>query len=185
MGAARGLRMRMRGRKQRNESDGRRRRSRGGGKQRVQRKRKRKRKWQRQRLQRRCILRGQQRLDSGAGSSSGSTSGSGASSGALDAGGDGGALATGSMCPHVDAGDYEQYSLPATTGLPTGVTALTDWTQHPAQGGWYGAQQMDACRDQADPGGFRTWHGKASARLEVNPGDDPLSLGRTANERSV
>jgi hypothetical protein len=105
---------------------------------------------------------------------SSSSSSSGASSGT---GGDGGALATGSICPHVAAGDYEQYHLPATTGLPSGVTALTDWTQHPAHGGWYGAQQMDDCRYQADPRAFKTWHGKASARLEVNPGDDPLNLG--------
>ena len=113
---------------------------------------------------------------SGGGSSGSSGSGSGSSSG----GGDGGTLATGSICPHVAAGDYEQSSLPPTTGLPSGVTALTDWTQHPAHGGWNGAQQMDDCRYQADPGGFQTWHGKAAARLEVNPGDDPLNLGENS-----
>jgi hypothetical protein len=64
--------------------------------------------------------------------------------------------------------------------LPSGVAALTDWAQHPAHGGWYGAQQMDDCCYRADPGGFKTWHGKASARLEVNPGDDPLNLGQNS-----
>ena len=64
--------------------------------------------------------------------------------------------------------------------MPAGVTALTDWAQHPAHGGWNGAQQMDDCRYQADPGGFTTWHGKPSARLEVNPGDDPLALGENS-----
>jgi hypothetical protein len=64
--------------------------------------------------------------------------------------------------------------------LPAGVSALTDWTQHPAHGGWYGAQQMDACRYQADLGRFTTWHGKATARLEVDPGDDPLNLGENS-----
>src|SRR5262249_53373808 len=58
--------------------------------------------------------------------------------------------------------------------------SLTDWTQHPAHGGWYGAQQMDDCRYQADPGGFQTWHGKLSARVEVDPGDDPLQLGENS-----
>jgi hypothetical protein len=39
---------------------------------------------------------------------------------------------------------------------------------------------MDDCRYQADPGGFQTWHGKAAARLEVNPSDDPLNLGENS-----
>jgi len=111
------------------------------------------------------------------GGSSGGSSGSGSGS---SGGGDGGSLSASSICPHVAAGDYEQYSLPPTTGLPSGVTALTDWVQHPAHGGWNGAQQMDDCRYQADPGGFQTWHGKAAARLEVNPGDDPLNLGENS-----
>ncbi len=115
----------------------------------------------------------------GSGSSSGGSSGSGSGS-SSGGGGEGGTLATGSICPHVAAGDYEQYSLPPTTGLPSGITALTDWTQHPAHGGWNGAQQMDDCRYQADPGGLQTWHGKAAARLEVNPGDDPLNLGENS-----
>jgi hypothetical protein len=36
---------------------------------------------------------------------------------------------------------------------------------------------MDDCRYQADPNGFKTWHGMAAARLEVQPADDPLALG--------
>jgi hypothetical protein len=66
---------------------------------------------------------------------------------------------------------------PPTTSLPTGISAMTDWTQHPQSGGWNGRQVMDACRYQADPHGFATWHGKAAARVEVDPGDDPLALG--------
>jgi hypothetical protein len=50
-----------------------------------------------------------------------------------------------------------------------------DWLQIPATGGWYGTQVMDSCRIQAD--GFLTWHGKAAARIEVQPTDDPLALG--------
>jgi hypothetical protein len=54
---------------------------------------------------------------------------------------------------------------------------MTNWTQNPAHGGWNAAQQMDACRYQADPNGFTTWHGMRAARLEVQPKDDPLALG--------
>jgi hypothetical protein len=91
---------------------------------------------------------------------------------------DGGPSNTGKACPAVTPGDHETYGLPATTGLPTGVSAMTNWTQNPGSGGWNGRQVMDACRYQADPGGFATWHGLASARVEVNPGDDPLALGQ-------
>lgn len=126
------------------------------------------------------------RIDSSGGSNSGGANTTGgnanASGGGTGASGGsaGASLETASICPHVVAGDYEQYRLPPTTGLPAGVTALTDWAQHPAHGGWYGAQQMDDCRYRADPGGFKTWHGKLSARLEVNPGDDPLNLGENS-----
>ena len=44
-----------------------------------------------------------------------------------------------------------------------------------------GKQTMNACRIQAD--GFLTSHGKAAARVEVQPGDDPLNLG-AGSERS-
>ena len=79
--------------------------------------------------------------------------------------------------PPVSPGDNETYGLPPTTPLPAGISAMTDWTQHPLSGGWNGRQVMDPCRYQADPHGFTTWHGKASARVEVDPGDDPLALG--------
>jgi hypothetical protein len=62
--------------------------------------------------------------------------------------------------------------------LPAGISAMTNWTQNPASGGWNGRQVMDACRYQADPNGFATWHGMAAARVEVDPGDDPLALGQ-------
>jgi hypothetical protein len=52
---------------------------------------------------------------------------------------------------------------------------MTDWQEYPESGGFNGKQAMDACRIQAD--GFMTSHGKAAARVEVQPGDDPLNLG--------
>jgi hypothetical protein len=78
-------------------------------------------------------------------------------------------------CPAVPPGDYESYHLPVTTGLLPNVTFSSGWTQLPATGGWYGEQIMDSCRIQAD--GNVTWRGKAAARVEVQPGDDPLALG--------
>jgi hypothetical protein len=116
----------------------------------------------------------------GGGGAGSTTSTSGSSSSSTGGSSSSGMLETGSICPHVAPGDHEQYGLPPTTGLPSGVTSLTDWTQHPAHGGWYGAQQMDDCRYQADPGGFMTWHGKLAARVEVDPGDDPLALGENS-----
>jgi hypothetical protein len=113
---------------------------------------------------------------SSTGSSGASSDSSGSSSG-IKSSYDGG-FSTDPICVRVLPGDYEQNGLPPTTGLPSGVSAMTDWTQNPAHGGWNGAQQMDDCRYQADPSGFKTWHGKASARLEVQPGDDPLHLGQ-------
>jgi len=78
-------------------------------------------------------------------------------------------------CPAVAPGDHEAYHLPVATGLLPNVTFSTDWSQIPATGGWYGQQIMDNCRIKAD--GNVTWHGKAAARVEVQPGDDPLALG--------
>jgi len=78
------------------------------------------------------------------------------------------------QCPAVAAGDHEQYHLPPVAPA-AGVSSQIDWGQIPATGGWYGAQVMDSCRYRAD--GFTTWHGKAAARIEVQPGDDPLDLG--------
>jgi hypothetical protein len=88
---------------------------------------------------------------------------------------DGGAPNASKICPPVSPGDSEQYHLPAVTTLPTGVTSITDWGHFPESGGFNGKQAMDACRLQAD--GFLTSHGKAAARVEVQPGDDPLALG--------
>jgi hypothetical protein len=67
-------------------------------------------------------------------------------------------------------------SLPQPPPPPSGpdVTFLNDWSQNPATGGWKRSQIIDACRFHADG---KTWHGKASARVEVLPGDDPLALG--------
>ncbi|HMD67294.1 MAG TPA: hypothetical protein VKF42_00350 [Chitinivibrionales bacterium] len=79
------------------------------------------------------------------------------------------------ICPAVPAGDHEQYHLPAITHPAAGLSSEINWLQIPATGGWYGAQVMDSCRIHAD--GFTTWHGKAAARIEVQPNDDPLDLG--------
>jgi hypothetical protein len=84
------------------------------------------------------------------------------------------------LCSPVAAGDHETYHLPVTTGLPSGVTFSSDWSQQ-ATGGWYGRQAMDGCRIKPD--GNVTWHGKAAARIEVQPKDDPLALGENT-ERS-
>jgi hypothetical protein len=62
---------------------------------------------------------------------------------------------------------------------------MTSWTQQPASGGWYGRQVKDACRYEADPGGLRTWHGMACARVEVDPGDDPLALGENTERAEL
>ncbi len=66
--------------------------------------------------------------------------------------------------------------------LVAGVSFLTDWAANPASGGWKRTQIIDACRYHAD--GF-TWHGKAGARVEVDPGDDPLSLGAGSERAEV
>jgi hypothetical protein len=47
------------------------------------------------------------------------------------------------ICPTVAAGDTETSMLPPASGLPAGVTAMTNWTQQPASGGWYGRQVKD------------------------------------------
>ncbi len=101
-----------------------------------------------------------------------SDSGSGSDAGARP---DGGAPNASKICPAVSPGDNEQYHLPAVATLPTGLSAITDWQLYPESGGFNGKQAMDDCRLQAD--GFLTSHGKAAARVEVQPGDDPLALG--------
>jgi hypothetical protein len=112
--------------------------------------------------------------------SSGATGGgatSSASSGGAAGAGGSAPVGTEQVCPAVSPGDNETYDLPPTTPLPAGISAMTDWTQNPHTGGFAGRQVMDACRYQADPHGFATWHGKLAARVEVDPGDDPLALG--------
>jgi hypothetical protein len=56
-----------------------------------------------------------------------------------------------------------------------GVDFVADWSAVPASGGWKRTQIIDACRYHAEG---TTWHGKVAARVEVDPGDDPLSLGQ-------
>lgn len=111
------------------------------------------------------------------GGGGGTTSGTSSTGASTSSGPDAGPIDTGMVCPPVSPGDSETYDLPPTTNLPDGISAMTDWTQHPQSGGWNGRQVMDACRYQADPHGFTTWHGKVAARVEVDPGDDPLDLG--------
>lgn len=119
--------------------------------------------------------------DSGADATTGDTGAGGDGGKPMDAGdasGDAGVMPmAGKACMPVAAGDHEQYMLPVATGLPSGVTFLTDWSAQPAHGGFYGMQIMDDCRYRADPNGFVTWHGKPCARVEVDPSDDPLALG--------
>ncbi|MGE4132605.1 MAG: hypothetical protein AB7F86_13260, partial [Bdellovibrionales bacterium] len=75
----------------------------------------------------------------------------------------------------------ENYSQPANSALPSGLTFLTDWAKYTRAGGWSSYQAMDACRLSYDPS-FQTWHGLAVARVEVNPGDDPIGSGGERSE---
>ena len=78
-------------------------------------------------------------------------------------------------CSPVGSGKFDRIHLPVVAGLPAGVSWMSDWAAQPVSGGWYELQAMDACRLHMDPA-FSTWHGKAAARIEVDPGDDPLRL---------
>jgi hypothetical protein len=53
---------------------------------------------------------------------------------------------------------------------------MTNYASQPVSGGWYERQVVDNCHFQTDPS-WPTWHGMASARVEVDPGNDPLALG--------
>ncbi len=77
------------------------------------------------------------------------------------------------ICAPVRPGTHESYRLPPPGKLPDGISFASDWMQV-RTGGWFGQQAMDGCRMQTD--GFRTWHGKAAVRVEVQPNDDPLAL---------
>lgn len=79
------------------------------------------------------------------------------------------------ICGAVPPGEYDTTHLPAVTNLPKDVAWMTDWAAQPKTGGWYEMQAMDACRYRLDPA-FKTWHGLAAARVEADPGDDPLNL---------
>jgi hypothetical protein len=71
-----------------------------------------------------------------------------------------------------------------TSQLPSllsGVTFSSDSTQLPSIRGGHGQQATDICRIKA--GGNLTWHGKAAARVEVRPGNNPLAL-RENTERA-
>jgi hypothetical protein len=113
---------------------------------------------------------------SSSGSASSSSSSSGGESSSSSAGGptDAGTFNDKPACADVPiTGDRTSSKQPAPPAV-TGVSFVTDWTAQPATGGWTRTQIMDACRYHADG---MTWHGKASARVEVRPGDDPLALG--------
>lgn len=90
-------------------------------------------------------------------------------------GGDAGAPNATPECTPVTSGTFEHYDLPGPSGLPSGVTFLSDWSALPIAGGFDGKQAVDDCRMKPD--GFTTWHGKPAVRVEVDPGDDPLNLG--------
>lgn len=78
----------------------------------------------------------------------------------------------GATCPPATT-PIEQYMLPVVAP-PSGVEFLTDWSKNATSGGWYGEQIMDHCRIAGAV--QTTWHGMATARVEVDPGDDPLVL---------
>jgi hypothetical protein len=105
----------------------------------------------------------------------GATMGQGDAASSTDANGttDGGLDPT-PRCTKAGAhGDLTSTPQPAPPAL-AGVSFLTDWAAAPASGGWKRTQIIDGCRYHAEGS---TWHGKAAARVEVDPGDDPLSLG--------
>lgn len=78
------------------------------------------------------------------------------------------------QCPAVSAGQRRvSYRLPPHRQVVEGVTFATNWEDIPT-GGWFGRQAVDDCRIRVD--GFRTWHGKAAVRVEVQANDDPLAL---------
>jgi len=75
----------------------------------------------------------------------------------------------------------ESYKQPRNASLPSGISFLTDWINLARAGGFGAYQVMDSCRMKYDPS-FSTWHGLASVRVEVNPGDDPISSGGERSE---
>jgi hypothetical protein len=86
-------------------------------------------------------------------------------------------------CLPVSPGAHEVYRLPASRGLPEGVSFATDWMQN-ENGGWFGVQVVDRCRMRPD-NGFLTWHGMEAVRVEVQPNDDPLALHSNTERAEV
>jgi Polysaccharide lyase len=64
------------------------------------------------------------------------------------------------------------------------VSFLGDWDKDPAKGVWKDIQVVTATKLQNDPS-TPTWHGKGAARVEVDPGDDPLNLGENTERAEV
>ena len=91
-------------------------------------------------------------------------------------------IKTVALCKAGSPGEHDVTHLPPVVKLPEGVTWMTDWAAQPETGGWYEVQAVDACRFHRD-GEIKTWHGKAAARVEVGPGDDPLDL-KSRTERA-
>jgi len=85
-------------------------------------------------------------------------------------------------CSPVSSGNFDRTHLPPIRELPPGISWMSDWSAQPKTGGWYEMQAMDTCRFQTDPN-FPTWHNRASARVEVDPSDDPLEA-HDGSERS-
>ena len=59
-----------------------------------------------------------------------------------------------------------------------------DWDKDPVQGVWKEIQVVTPTKLQKDPS-TPTWHGKGAARVEVDPGDDPLHLGEGTERAEV
>jgi hypothetical protein len=64
------------------------------------------------------------------------------------------------------------------------VSFYGNWDQDPAQGEWKYIQAVAPTRFQKDPSTL-TWHGMGAARVEVDPGDDPLNLGSNTERAEV
>jgi Polysaccharide lyase len=82
-------------------------------------------------------------------------------------------------CGSAASGSHDVNHLPAIAKLPEGVSWMADWGVQPQTGGWYEVQATDPCRFRIDSS-FKTWHGMAAARVEVDPGDDPLDLNNNS-----
>ncbi len=96
-----------------------------------------------------------------------------------DAAGDGAPFDAAPECSPATT-PIEKYHLAVVP--PVGAASFTsDWAQS-ATGGWYGEQIMDPCRIHPDQ---MTWHGKAAARVEVDPTDDPLVLGENSERAEM